>query len=99
MHFIKGKAEDTLRAHDVQLPERISVLRLDTDFHESTRSELDVLFRRLVSGGVLIIDDYCTWAGARKAVDEWLEGTEGIRQQLRKVHGKGTKLCFRASKV
>ena len=40
---------------------------------DATRAELDVLFPRLVPGGALIIDDYCSWAGARKAMDEFLE--------------------------
>jgi O-methyltransferase len=49
------------------------LLRLDTDWYESTRHELEHLYPRLVSGGVIIIDDYGHWAGARKAVDEYLE--------------------------
>ncbi|WP_368734801.1 TylF/MycF/NovP-related O-methyltransferase [Komagataeibacter melomenusus] len=47
------------------------MLRLDTDWYESTRHELEHLYPRLVPGGVLIIDDYGYWAGARKAVDEY----------------------------
>jgi hypothetical protein len=53
------------------LPKKISILRLDTDFYESTKIELEVLFPRLVKGGVLIIDDYGFWKGAKKAVDEY----------------------------
>jgi hypothetical protein len=52
-------------------PERIAFLRLDTDWYESTKHELEHLFPRLVPGGVLIIDDYGHWQGARKAVDEY----------------------------
>jgi hypothetical protein len=70
--FIKGKVEDTL-VDESQLPDRIALLRLDTDWYESTKIELEVLYPRLVSGGVLIIDDYGHWAGARKAVDEYFE--------------------------
>ncbi|MBV1831309.1 hypothetical protein HNW77_11720 [Komagataeibacter sp. AV436] len=55
----------------MQAPEKIAVLRLDTDWYESTRHELEHLYPRLVPGGVLIIDDYGYWAGARKAVDEY----------------------------
>ena len=58
--FIRGKVEDTLPA---QAPDRIALLRLDTDWYESTRHELEHLFPRLVRGGVLIIDDYGTWHG------------------------------------
>ena len=68
--LIKGKVENTLR-NIKKLPKKISILRLDTDFYESTKIELEVLFPRLVKGGVLIIDDYGFWKGAKKAVDEY----------------------------
>ena len=70
--FIKGKVEETLK-ETKNLPEKISLLRLDTDFYESTKIELDVLFPRLQPGGVLIIDDYGHWKGSKKAVDEYFE--------------------------
>jgi len=66
--YIKGKVEDTLPA---EAPAQIAVLRLDTDWYESTRHELVHLYPRLSPGGVLIIDDYGYWTGARKAVDEY----------------------------
>lgn len=69
LHFIKGKVEATLPASMPAGP--IALLRLDTDWYESTRHELVHLYPRLVRGGVLIIDDYGHWAGARKAVDEY----------------------------
>jgi O-methyltransferase len=49
-----------------------TLLRLDTDWYESTRHELEHLYPRLVMGGVIIIDDYGHWKGARLAVDEYL---------------------------
>lgn len=67
-HYIKGKVEDTIPQ---QSPEKIALLRLDTDWYESTRHELTHLFPLLVKGGILIIDDYGFWKGARKAVDEY----------------------------
>lgn len=70
IHLVPGKVEDTLPQ---QAPERIAVLRLDTDWYSSTRHELVHLFPRLSPGGVLIIDDYGTWEGAKKAVDEYFE--------------------------
>lgn len=70
VHFIKGKVEDTL-TNSNNLPSRIALLRLDTDWYESTKIELEILYPRLVSGGILIIDDYGHWKGARKAVDEY----------------------------
>lgn len=69
LHFIKGKVEDTIPS---VMPENICLLRLDTDWYESTKHELVHLFPRLVKGGVLIIDDYGFWKGARQAVDEYL---------------------------
>ncbi|MFI5892487.1 TylF/MycF/NovP-related O-methyltransferase [Actinoplanes sp. NPDC051513] len=72
IHYYKGKVEETIPA---SVPERISILRLDTDWYESTRHELEHLWNRLVPGGVLLLDDYGWWDGARRAVDEWLAET------------------------
>ncbi len=69
IRLVKGKVEETISA---QAPSKIAILRLDTDWYESTRHEMEMLFPRLVQGGILIIDDYGDWAGARKAVDEYL---------------------------
>ena len=68
--FIKGKVENTL-IEKSNLPEKISLLRLDTDFYESTKVELDILYPLLSTKGVLIIDDYGDFPGCRKAVDEY----------------------------
>ena len=69
IHFIVGPVEETIPS---RAPETIALLRLDTDWYESTRHELVHLFPRLVAGGVLILDDYGHWQGARKATDEYL---------------------------
>jgi len=61
--------EDTIPG---TLPDKISLLRLDTDWYESTKHEMTYLFPKLVKGGVLIIDDYGEWEGARQAVDEYV---------------------------
>ncbi len=71
VHYVQGKVEDTIPQ---TIPERIALLRLDTDWYESTRHELEHLWDRLEPGGVLIIDDYGHWAGAREAVDEFFAG-------------------------
>jgi len=67
--YVQGKVEDTLpeSSHN-----KIALLRLDTDWYESTKIEMELLFPRLVTGGVLIIDDYGHWQGAKKAVDEYI---------------------------
>jgi len=67
--LIKGKVEDTIPD---SAPSQISLLRLDTDWYESTRHELIHLFPRLSVGGVLILDDYGHWQGSRKATEEYL---------------------------
>lgn len=66
--YVKGRVEDTLPSG---APDAIAILRLDTDWYESTRHELACLYPRLSPGGVLIIDDYGHWTGAKKAVDEY----------------------------
>jgi O-methyltransferase len=71
--FAKGKVEDTIPGH---APSQISILRLDTDWYESTLHELTHLYPRLAPGGVLIVDDYGHWLGARKAVDEYFAASE-----------------------
>ena len=70
--YHQGRVEETIPG---EAPERIALLRLDTDWYESTRHELDHLYDRLSPGGVLIIDDYLYWEGARRATDEWLDET------------------------
>lgn len=83
--FIKGKVEDTLPEN---APTEIALLRLDTDWYESTRHEMIHLFPRVAKGGVLIIDDYGYWEGARKAVDEYID-ENNIRILLTRVDNTG----------
>jgi hypothetical protein len=68
VRFVAGKVEETLRAPS-NIPDKIALLRLDTDWHESTKAELEALYDRLSPGGVLIVDDYGYWEGQRRAVD------------------------------
>lgn len=72
VHFVKGMVEQTVPD---EVPDTISILRLDTDWYESTAHELLHMWDRLVSGGVLMIDDYGHWKGSRRATDEFLERT------------------------
>lgn len=71
--LIKGMVEDTLPE---TAPDNISLLRLDTDFHDSTYHELVHLYPRLSPGGVLIIDDYGHFKGARSATDQYFSETK-----------------------
>jgi O-methyltransferase len=68
IHFVVGPVEKTLPEN---APKEIALLRLDTDWYESTKHELVHLYPRLTRGGVLILDDYGYWQGARRAVDEY----------------------------
>ena len=83
-HFVKGMVEDTIPAGAPNGP--IALLRLDTDWYSSTKHEMEHLFPKLAVGGVLIIDDYGDWEGARKAVDNYLK-KNGIRLLLTRVNG------------
>ena len=70
--YHRGRVEDTIPA---EAPEKIAILRLDTDWYESTKHELEHLYDRLSPGGVLIIDDYGYFMGSRMATDEFLKAT------------------------
>ena len=71
IHLIKGKVEESLPARIPAGP--IALLRLDTDWYSSTKQELTHLYPMLVKRGVLIIDDFGHWEGARKAVMEYFD--------------------------
>ena len=83
IHFVEGLVEETLPA---EAPEEIALLRLDTDWYSSTKHELEQLYPRLAPGGVLILDDYGHWQGARQAVDEYF-GDNRITLLLNRVDG------------
>jgi hypothetical protein len=68
--FVKGPVEDTIPA---TVPDRISLLRLDTDWYSSTKHEIEHLYPRLSMHGVLLLDDYGHYQGARRAVDEYFD--------------------------
>lgn len=72
--YIVGDVCKTLLVND-NIPNKISLLRLDTDWYESTMCELQVLFPRVVKGGSIIIDDYGHWKGCRKAVNEFFNNS------------------------
>jgi hypothetical protein len=82
LHIVKGPVETTIPDH---APAQLALLRLDTDWYESTRHELIHLYPRLHPGGVLIVDDYGHWEGARKAVDEYFSQGEHPRPLLHRI--------------
>ena len=73
VNYVKGPVESTVPA---QSPKgAIALLRLDTDWYESTKHELENLFPLLSKDGILIIDDYGHWEGAKKAVDDYFDAS------------------------
>lgn len=85
MHFIEGKVQETIPKY---IPKKIALLRLDTDWYESTKHELTHLYPLLQPNGVLIIDDYGHWEGARKAVDEYI-AVNNIKILLNRIDYSG----------
>jgi O-methyltransferase len=85
IHFIEGKVEDTIPA---TIPDQIALLRLDTDWYMSTHHELEHLFPRLSRSGVLLLDDYGHWMGAREAVNEYIE-THRLQFLLHRIDATG----------
>ena len=72
IHFIKGDVCETLN-DKLNLPDKISIIRLDTDWYKSTIKELEVLYPILSKNGVLMVDDYGHWQGSKQAVDEYFD--------------------------
>ena len=83
--FVEGRVEDTIPN---SIPGRIALLRLDTDWYESTYHELNHLFPRLSPHGVLIIDDYGWWKGAKQATDQYFE-ENNIQILLNRIDSSG----------
>jgi hypothetical protein len=83
-----GLFKDTLRTTDTG---QIAVLHIDGDWYESTKTCLEALWERVSPGGIVQIDDYGTWEGCRKAVDEFL-AQHDIRSKLRYVDSSGKQI-------
>jgi|SRR5579864_561953 len=83
--YCRGRVEDTLPA---SAPETVALLRLDTDWYHSTKHELLCLYPRVAAGGVLIIDDYGFFRGARQATDEYF-AESGAPMLLNRIDNTG----------
>lgn len=68
--YVIGDVCETLNTN---IPSEISILRLDTDWYNSTKKELDTLFPLVVRNGYIIVDDYYAWKGSKTATDEFLK--------------------------
>lgn len=87
VRFVQGDVCVTLR-EGANIPNSISVLRLDTDWYESTLVELEVLYDRVSIGGVVILDDFGYWDGARSAVEGFLE-SRGLKPLINVIDDTG----------
>lgn len=79
LHYVVGDVLETLQ-NPSNIPEKIAILRLDTDWYESSKIELEMLYTKVVSGGVIIFDDYFHWDGQRRATDEFF-----LEQNIRPI--------------
>jgi hypothetical protein len=75
IELIEGNIMETVPAYVTTHPEmKISLLNLDTDIYEPAVTVLEYLFPKMVRGGILILDDYGTFPGETKAVDDYFRG-------------------------
>lgn len=86
IHYIEGDVMETLK-DDKNIPASIAILRLDTDWYSSSKYEMERLYPKLVSGGVLILDDYFHWDGQRRAVDEYFK-ENNIHENILRYNSK-----------
>lgn len=86
--LVKGLFQDTLPRSAV---DPIAILHLDGDWYESVKVCLDALYDRVSSGGVIQIDDYGHWEGARRAVDGFMQD-RGLRTELIELDYTGRQL-------
>jgi O-methyltransferase len=82
LHFVRGPVEQTIPA---TMPAELALLRLDTDWYESTRHELVHMYPLLTRNGILIIDDYGHWEGAQRATDEYFSDGSALPVLLHRV--------------
>jgi hypothetical protein len=72
-NYVSGAIENTLVDPNTKLPTQIAILRIDTDWHNSTMAALENLFHLVSPGGVVILDDYGFWEGSRLAADNFFK--------------------------
>ena len=72
LHYVVGDVLETLKDKST-IPEKIAILRLDTDWYESSKFELEQMYDNVVIGGVIIFDDYYHWDGQRRATDNFFK--------------------------
>lgn len=66
--FIKGLYRETLLVN-----QPVSFAHIDCDFYDPVMNSLEQIIPNLSVGGIITIDDYYCWSGARKATDEYFK--------------------------
>jgi hypothetical protein len=85
VRFLKGWFRDTLPTAPI---DRLAILRLDGDLHESTIQALDSLYDKLSPGGFVIVDDYHNVAACRQAVHDF-RNNRGITDPIQTIDWGG----------
>lgn len=93
LHYIVGDIRKTL-LDEKNIPDKIAILRLDTDWYDSSKIELIKLFTKVVPGGLVVFDDYNHWNGQRQATDEYFEEI-GEKYEMIKVNDKTVAMIKR----
>ena len=88
--YVVGDICETLD-YEKNIPNKISILRLDTDWYKSTKKEMEVLYPKLINNGVLIVDDYGHWKGSKKAVDDYITDQK-LNLKIEKIDYTGIKI-------
>jgi O-methyltransferase len=83
--IVPGWFEDTLPSLAVQ---RIALLHIDADWHDSVLLCLEHLFDRVVPGGFVVFDDYGYWEGCRLAWREFKD-RRGLNLEVTDIDGVG----------
>jgi hypothetical protein len=94
IQFIEGKVEETIPK--VILPRKLALVRIDTDFYSSTKIALEIFWPKLSPGGILILDDYAHWDGARRAADEFFAESP---QLMIPIAGGGGRIIIKSNIV
>ena len=84
--IINGDVSETVPTFLEQTPGlRIALLHLDVDLYEPTKVTLEHFFDRVVTGGVIVFDEYglVPWEGESRAVEEFF-AARGMRPEIRK---------------
>jgi len=95
IHYVVGDVMETLK-DKTNIPEKIAVLRLDTDWYNTSKFELEQMYDNVVPGGVIIFDDYYQWYGQRLATDEFFESI-GVKYDFVNIGNGKTSAIIKKS--